>query len=413
VKVGIVSQWYPPEPAFIPSSLAEELTLRGHQVRVLTGFPNYPDGQIYPGYRQRWGHRTVAEAVVVRRVPVYPSHDASALRRIATYLSFAATSSLAATRYLAGADVLYVYFSPATAFAAPALLRLLYRTPSVLHVQDLWPESVTESSMAPRGRVRRIMHATLDAAVRKAYRMAAGIAVISPTMRELVVARGADPGTIRVVMNWTDESEFRPVPATESARREIGHRGRCTVMHAGNNGPFQHIEGAVRAAAAPAVTGRVDLVLLGSGINDRPIRALAAHLQATNIRFLARRPLSELAPLYAAADYQLVSLRNLPILHGTIPSKLPAALSCGSPVIAAAPGDCAHVVEQGGAGLSCPPEDWRTLADRFKRAASMPQDERAEMGRRALALYRDRMSRREGVNRLEAMLRAAAGGRLT
>src|SRR6185503_17053452 len=109
VKVGIVSQWYPPEPAYIPANLAEELTARGHQVRVLTGFPNYPEGKLYPGYRQRWMSRSSVDGVVIRRVPLYPSHDSSPTRRAANYLSFAATSSVAALRYLAGADVIYVY----------------------------------------------------------------------------------------------------------------------------------------------------------------------------------------------------------------------------------------------------------------------------------------------------------------
>jgi glycosyltransferase involved in cell wall biosynthesis len=411
VKVGIVSQWYPPEPAFIPGSLAEDLAARGHRVRVLTGFPSYPEGRIYPGYRQRWDRRDVVDGVAVRRVPIYPSHDSSALRRSAMYLSFAATSAVSAARYLAGADVLYVYFSPATAFVGPALLRLLHGIPCVLHVQDLWPESVTESPMAPSGRGRRLMYAALDAAVRWAYRTAAGIAVISPTMRDMVVDRGADPAKIRVVMNWTDESAFRPVPATDAARREIGRRGRCTVMHAGNIGPFQHIEGAVRAAGAVASADGVDLVLVGSGLHEAASRSLARRLGADNVRFLGRRPQSALAPLYAAADYQLVSLRDLPIFHGTIPSKLPAALSCGSPVIAAAPGDCAQVVEQSGAGLSCPPEDWRTLAERLRHAAAAAPALRAEMGRRARALYETQMSRRAGVDRLENMLLAAAGTR--
>jgi hypothetical protein len=108
VKIGIVSQWYPPEPWFIPASLAEELATRSHEVRVLTGFPNYPEGRIYPGYRQRWNDRSTTGQVTTRRVPLYPSHDSSAVRRAANYLSFAATSSLAAMRYLAGVDVVYV-----------------------------------------------------------------------------------------------------------------------------------------------------------------------------------------------------------------------------------------------------------------------------------------------------------------
>jgi glycosyltransferase involved in cell wall biosynthesis len=402
VRIGIVSQWYPPEPVSIPADLADELSRRGHTVRVLTGFPNYPGGELYEGYEQRW--RTVErhDGVTVRRVPLYASHDASGLRRAANYLSFAATSSVAASRFLGGADVVYVYLTPATVFAAPALLRLLRGVPSVVHVQDVWPDSVTASPLAPRGLAGRAVNRTLTAAVRQVYRLASGIVVIAPSMRDLLVARGADPEKIRVVLNWTNEALFRPV----TARAEIGRRARCTFMYAGAMGPFQNVGDSVCAAAA--VADVADLVLVGSGIEEDAARAIAADLKADNVRFLGRRPADEMAALYAAADFQLVTLRDLPMFRGTIPSKLQAALACGSPVLVSVPGDCAELVERTGVGLACPPEDWRALADRMRQAAKLPAVERAEMGRRALETYRGQMSLRAGVDQIEEMLRAVS-----
>src|SRR4051794_39635907 len=118
MRIGVVSQWYPPEPAFVPGALADELAARGHEVRVLTGFPNYPRGRTYPGYRQRWRHTVTTGGVTVRRVPAYASHGVSTAGRTAAYLSYAATSALAAPRFLRDVDVLYVYHPPATAYAA-------------------------------------------------------------------------------------------------------------------------------------------------------------------------------------------------------------------------------------------------------------------------------------------------------
>lgn len=411
MKIGIVSQWFPPEPAYLPGDLAEELAERGHEVRVLTGFPNYPDGKVHPGYRQRWSELTREGQVSLRRVPLYANHDSSTLKRIGNYLSFAATSSAAALRYLKDVDVIYVYLTPATAAAAPALMSKLRGIPVVLHVQDLWPESVTSSTMAPRGAAGHLADRVLHKAMRRLYAMAAAIAVIAPTMRDIVVERGADPATTRVVMNWADEKLFRPVPATAAARRDIGHRDRCTIMYAGAMGPFQNIEASVRAAAAIMDAGNVDLVMAGSGIAQAPAQELATTLNASNVRFLGRRPAADMPALYAAADYQLVTLRNLPIFKGTIPSKLQAALSCGSPVVVSVPGDCAALVENNGVGLACPPDDWRALADIFIQAAKTPPAERTQMSRRARALYETQMSRAAGVHQLEGMFIEAAARR--
>ena len=408
MKIGILSYFFPPEPAFIPGSLAEELAARGHEVRVLTGFPDYPGGQLYPGWRQRWNHQTTSERLTVRRVPRYPGHDASATRMMASYLSFAGSVALVAPRYLAGVDALYVYQPPATTFAAAGLLRLLRRIPTVLHVQELWPET-GRSAVPGTGTADRLLYGGLASTVRRIYQAASGIAVIAPSMRELVVARGADEAKVRVVLNWTDERVFRPTTASAAARRAIGHRGRCTVMHAGNMGPFQGIETAVRAAAQ--VDGQLDLVLVGSGSEEHHARRLTAELGADNVRFVGLRPPEEMAELYGAAEYQLVLLRDLPALRGTVPAKLQAALSCGSPVVASAGGDTADLVERTRVGLSCPPEDWQALADRFALAAVIPAEARAEMSHRARESYLQRMSMRAGVDQIEHLLGQAVASR--
>ncbi|WBB71723.1 glycosyltransferase family 4 protein [Micromonospora sp. WMMD1128] len=401
MRVGLVTQWYPPEPAFIPAGLAAALAARGHQVRTLTAFPNYPGGRIYPGYRQRWRSVETVDEVTVRRVPVYPSHDSSAVGRVANYLSYAATSSVAGWRFLAGLDVLYVYHPPPTAVAAALLPRLLRRVPVLLHAQDIWPESVTGSTMAPAGRAGRLLDRGLHAAMTRVYRSVDGIVALSDSMAELLVERGADPSAVRVVLNWTEEELFRPVPVTPAARAEVGYRGRPVVMFAGNLGAFQRIETAIRAAAA---VPDIDLVLVGSGIEEDAARRLVAELDAANIRFLGRRPPQEMAELYAAADWQLICLRNLPALRGTVPSKLQAALACGRPVLASAPGDAARLVESAGVGFSCPPEDVVALASRFAQAAALPAGEWARMGARASRVYQDRMSLRVGVDQIEDMM---------
>ncbi|MET7467844.1 glycosyltransferase family 4 protein [Micromonospora sp. NPDC005686] len=399
MRVGILSYHFPPEPAFIPGSLAEELVARGHEVRVLTGFPDYPGGHVYPGWRQRWRHQTQSERLTVRRVPRYAAGDGSARARTASWLSFAAGAALAGRGLLRDVDVLYVHGHPAVTFAATGLLRLLGRTPTLLHVQEVWTER--DRRTAPDSG----WPARLETATGRLYREAAVVAVGSPAMADLVHAAGADPGRVRTVPNWTDERVFRPTQAGPAVRRLVRRDDRCVVMHAGTIGARQDLETAVRAAAA--LGDRMDLVLVGSGPAERQVRGLATDLGAANVRFLERRSAVDMPQLYAAADYQLVAQRDLPELRGRVPGKLQAALSCAAPVVAAAAGETAELVERARAGLSCPPEDWAALADRFWLAAAIPSAARTDMGRRGRDAYLRDMAMRTGVDRIEALMHEA------
>lgn len=404
MRIGILTYHFPPEPAFIPGSLAEELAARGHEVRVLTGFPDYPGGHIYPGWRQRWHHETRSRGLTVRRVPRYSAADATVRARMASWLSFAGSAALVGRRFLAGVDVLYVHQPPAAAFASAALLRLLGPVPLVLHVPDVWAEQVPDSADDGRWAER------VRSAMVRTYRAAGRIAVTAPSLRDTLVADGVDPERIRVVLNWTDERIFRPASASPAARRLVRRDERCVVMHAGTIGARQGLDTAVRAAATLGDT--VDLVLVGSGPDERRVRGLAAELRADNVRFVDRRSPLDMPELYAAADYQLVTVRDLPQLRGSVPDKLQAALSCGAPVVASAGGDTALLVERARAGLSCPPEDWASLADRFWLAAQIPAPTRVEMGRRGREAYLRDMSLPSGVDRIEGLLReVAATGR--
>ena len=144
MRIGILSQWYEPESggASIPGVLARGLSRRGHDVRVLTGFPNYPTGRIYPGYRQRARHQEVSGGVTVTRVPLLPNHDSSTAKRAANYGSFAVSASSLGLSEMRKLDALWVYNSPATISLPMWLLRYGAGVPVVLHNMDMWPDSV-------------------------------------------------------------------------------------------------------------------------------------------------------------------------------------------------------------------------------------------------------------------------------
>lgn len=402
MRVLIVSQYYPPEAVPLPADLAHGLAQRGHRVKVLTGYPNYPSGRVFPGYRQRWRSTEDDGGVQVWRVPLFADHSQSAVRRLLNYASFA-LSSATARRLSRGADVVYVYATQMTAGFGPWLWRVTGGRPYVLHVQDLWPDSIVGSSMMTGGTKAKVVSGVLGPWLRSAYRRAGAVIGIAPTMVSTLVSRGAPAERTHLVYNWADAGE--PVsPALPPAERD-----RAVVVYAGNVGDMQDLATAVHAAHAAADAG-VELTIVGDGVLKPELQALAARLGAHNVRFLDPVPRERMAEVYAAADYALVSLKDMPVFRGTIPSKLQAVLSAGLPVITTVQGDVRALVEGAAAGLTADAEDVGSMTDAFRAAAALPAEERAAMGRRGRDLYDTSFSRDSGISTIERLLTAAAKG---
>jgi hypothetical protein len=148
MKILLLTQWFQPEPFFKGLSFAKALKSRGHDVEVLTGFPNYPGGKLYPGYRVRLWQRESVDGIRVNRVALYPSHDRSGLKRMLNYLSFGLSAALIGPLLVQKPDVIYVY-NLVTLGPAAYLLRFFYGCPVVYDVQDIWPDSVVDLHEMP------------------------------------------------------------------------------------------------------------------------------------------------------------------------------------------------------------------------------------------------------------------------
>jgi len=179
MRILFLSQLYPPEPATPRHSLARSLVERGHSVTAVTGFPNYPLGRIYPGYRQRmWAWDEIGGARVLR-LPLFPDHSRSAARRALCYLSFALSACLLGPILCGPADVMWVWHPPLTTAIPARWISLLRRVRFVYEIQDMWPET-----LAATGMVRSRLILSLVAWLGKlAYSSAAAIVVSSPGLK--------------------------------------------------------------------------------------------------------------------------------------------------------------------------------------------------------------------------------------
>lgn len=409
MRLLVASQFFPPEPVPIPGDVAAAAQAAGHQVRVLTGVPSYPAGRVLEGWANRRRADGSEAGMPVRRVGAYPSHDRSAVRRAASYGSFAASTLLSGRDLARTADVAYVYWPPPTAAALPLLARLRHGVPYVLHVQDLWPDSVLHSGFLPGGPVAAGAGRVVDAWCRLLYRHAAAVVCLSPGMATVLAGRGVPEDRLHVVWNWATEQPAPDRADRLAARRSLGLPDDAfVVMFAGNLGEYQALDVAVRAAARCADQG-VHLALVGSGLAAESLRRLADELGARNVVLPGRRPAHEMPFVAAAADVQLVSLRPHGFFAGTVPGKLPAVLSSGQPVVCAVPGDAAALVAEARAGWPVPAGDETALVEALRQAAAASPDELAAAGRRGQNFYREHLARERGLPAVLDVLVRAAG----
>ncbi|WP_343549262.1 glycosyltransferase family 4 protein [Ralstonia sp.] len=406
VRVLLLTQWFDPEPTFKGMVFARELVRQGFEVEVLTGFPNYPGGRLYPGYRMRWLQRETIDGVHVTRVPLYPSHDQSALRRVLNYVSFAAFALLHGLFSVRRCDVIYAYHPPLTVGLAASFIRLFRRIPVVYDIQDMWPDTLRATGMIGNPTALDVV----EKVCRWVYRRVDHIVVLSPGFKRLLGQRGVPEEKIDIICNWADEASLAaPVGALPT---NFPGPDRFRVVFAGNMGKAQALGTVLHGAALLQQRGsKVSFVFVGGGVDVDTLKAQAAKLALDNVVFIPPVPMSEVGTLLNEADALLVHLRRDPLFQITIPSKTQAYMAVGKPLLMAVDGDAADLVRQSGGGIVATSEDAQSIASAAQSLAMLAPDDLAAMGRRAQEYYREQLALRVGVSRFGAIFSKLAVSR--
>lgn len=413
LRVAFITQYFPPEVYPQTRWLAEALRGQGFSMRVVTSIPNYPTGEVLAGYSAWKPYFEVQDGFHVTRAPVFPSHDDRALGRIANYTSFAASSAWFGRRVLDTADVVLVWGTPATV-GMPALVgRVVYGTPYVLFVQDLWPDSVFATQYLIGAKTRRLAEAGLRPFMSALYSHAGNVAGITPGMRETLIERGVPKSRASCVYNWVDEGVMRPVVPNGRLRSALNLAPDAFVMvFAGNQGSGQALDSWIAAMARLRGCEDTHLVLLGAGSMHYQLRRQVSDADLNNVHFHGQVPIEEVSSIVADADVSVLSLADEPLFHITMPSKTQAALAQGKAIISSAPGETSRTIRRAGAGWLARPADPDSIAEAISAARNAGQEERRRRGEAGRRYYMDNMSHEVGVARLaEILTTVAAEGR--
>lgn len=398
MKLLVVSQHFWPEN-FRINDLVAELVARGHDVTVLTGLPNYPDGDIYPQFKaDPSAYKDYAGATIVR-IPVLPRKTGSIALAL-NFLSFAAAGCLFGPFKLAGKsfDAVFCFGpSPVTVVLPAIVMKWFKRAPLVFWVLDLWPQSL-EAVGAVRS---RLILSVVDKIVGLMYRGCDLVLGQSRGFLPQIARQLGDPSRVAYFANWSEQ--LAPATASQPAP-EVPDSDSFDIVLAGNIGEAQDFPSILEAARLLA-DQPVRWLVVGDGRKAEWVAAEIARLGLQGrVLMLGRFGLERMPSFFSHADALLVSLRKEPIFALTIPGRLQSYLAAGIPVLAMLDGEGADVVRISGAGFAVDAGDARGLAEAIRRMMAMSAASRAEMGKQGPIYSAREFDRATQISRLETYL---------
>lgn len=403
MNIMIVSQYFWPE-SFIINDLALHLNHQGHDVTVLTGKPNYPDGKIFKGYTAKGVQHEIYQGLIdVFRVPLRPRNSASFRELLLNYLSFVWSGLRCFPRLIKDKEIeAILVFAPSPITAAiPAIpLKWAKNAHLAIWVQDLWPESLSAT-----GHIKNpLLLKSVGWLVKGIYFFADTLLIQSRAFYE-PVSQLVNPDKIKYYPNSIDSStevteKHASLPDTLV---DLLQKNFCLVF-AGNLGKAQAVETLVEVAKYLKGKISVKIVLVGSGSMIEWLTEQKQQYDLDNLILAGRFPVSLMPIIYKHAAGLLVTLRDEQIFSYTIPSKIQSYMSCGRPIIASINGEAARIIDEAGAGLTCPAQDVDALLVTISQFYNMSPLERDKLGQKGRKYFMENFEMKQQSKRLVEIL---------
>jgi len=381
MKILFVTHYFPPE-VNAPANRTHEHCRRwvedGHDVTVITGVPNHPRGEVFDGFENRWIQEEVIDGIRVIRTWMYLAPNAGFMKRIANYLLFALTATLASFR-AERPDIVVATSPQFFVGVAGAIIAKLKRRPFVLEIRDLWPKSIVELGQLSDGVILKM----LEALENWLYRSASGIVVNTNTFHDHITARGVESDRIELVYNGINPSVFHPKAKNNALLAEHGLDGTFTVAYVGTLGLAHGLTLLIDVAEKMREKSNVRFVLIGDGADRRKLESDISRRGLSNVTLLGLQPRHMMPDWIASIDLLLVLLRDLPVFETVIPSKIFEFLAQERPVVLAAKGEIRRMMTEADAALVIDPEEADQLVSAIEEVIARPEEAalRAAAGR--------------------------------
>lgn len=396
MNILIITQYFWPE-AFRINDLAEGLVERGHEITVLTGKPNYPEGRFYPGYRFLNKTRESYGTIDIIRSPLLPRGKNSKIKLALNYLSFAFFASFVGVFKCKKPDIIFVFEPSPITVGIPAIFyKKIKKVPIVFWVQDLWPESVVGVEAIRSKRILR----WLEKLVHYIYKHCDRILTTSKAFFTSIRRFDVSDDKLRYFPQ-TAESLYKPVDPDNIPEEKLMPKG-FRILFSGNIGIAQNIECILRAAELLKEHKEIKWIFLGDGSKRVWLQEQIKQRDLNDTVFwLGQFPAEAMPRFFACSDALLVTLKKDPVYSMTIPGKVQSYLACAKPIIAALDGEGREVIEEAKAGLTTHSGDPESLAKTALEMYRLNETERKLMGLNGLDYFNQHFQRDVLLQNLE------------
>lgn len=395
-KILVICQYYKPEP-FRISDICEEMVRRGHEVHVVTGYPNYPEGIIYEGYGKGKYIDEVVNGVKIHRCYTIP-RETGIIKRMLNYYSYAVSS----TRYVLSNkciasdgkpfDVIFCnQLSPVMMADAAIAYKKKYKVPAIMYCLDLWPESLIAGGITRESTIYKYYHHVS----KKIYGQMDKILITSRMFSDYLQKEFEIKEERIEYLPQYAEGIFEPIPPKEE-------NGIFDFMFAGNIGAVQSVETILKAAEL-LKNEAVRFHIIGGGTDLERLQKMKEEKELENVIFYGRRPVEEMPEFYAKADAMLVTLAADPVLSLTLPGKVQSYMAVGKPIIGAIDGETKTIIEAAKCGYCGKAGNEKELAENIKKFIEQTID-RKTMGMNAREFYEMNFQERLFMDALENKL---------
>ncbi len=379
MRILMLTQYFPPETGAAQVRLfevAKAIKAQGHQIEVVTAFPNYPTGVVPSEYKGKFFMKDSIDGILLYRTWIYPVQRGRLWKRLFNYFSFVLSACYGILR--AGpADYIFVESPPIFIGFTTLFARSVKRAKVIFNISDLWPESAISLGLVKN----KLLIGLTRILERRMYKVAWRISAQTEGIIQSLRQRGISADKLVFLPNGVDPELFKPgLPDQELAQR-LQVQNKTVILYAGTIGYAAGLEVALQAAEILRENHDIVFLIVGDGTEKPRLEKLAAEMQLPNVRWMPFQPLIEIVRYYNLATLNLVTLRRYNLAEGVRPSKLFPGLASAKPVIYVGEGEGARVMNESGGGRVIPPEDPERLAKTILELLANPEQCR-EMGQR-------------------------------